>query len=65
MPNNRLTNIGKINKTRRIQISKFNGKHMIALREYYESKDGEMLPTKKVRALLWGIGHSGGKERWD
>lgn len=35
-----------------MNISAFNGKRMVNIREYYE-KDGEALPGKKVRGL-WG-----------
>ena len=36
---------------RRITVSKFNGKQMISIREYYE-KGGETLPGKKVRIVF-------------
>lgn len=37
----------EISKARRVTISKFNGKTLVNIREYYE-KDGQWLPGKKV-----------------
>lgn len=41
----------QLSGTRRIGISKFKGKRIVNIREYYE-KDGEMLPGKKVRSFF-------------
>ena len=38
-------------------MSEFKGKHMVAIREYYE-KDGEQLPSKKVRFWMSDFGSS-------
>lgn len=37
----------EISKTRRVTVSEFKGRTMVAVREYYE-KDGKALPGKKV-----------------
>jgi len=38
----------EVSKMRRVTISKFRGKVLVNMREYYE-KDGQELPGKKVR----------------
>lgn len=38
----------EISKMRRVTVSRFRGKTMVNIREYYE-KDGQELPGKKVR----------------
>lgn len=44
----------EISKMRRVTISSFRGKNLVNVREYYE-KDGQELPGKKVRGLLFPI----------
>lgn len=36
------------NNKRRVTVSKFNGRWLVSIREYYEDKSGEMKPGKKV-----------------
>lgn len=40
----------KLSDKRRVSINTWRGHRQVAFREYYE-KDGELLPTKKVRCL--------------
>lgn len=41
----------QLSKSRRVTVNEYRGKYMINLREYF-SKDGQMLPGKKVCSLL-------------
>lgn len=36
------------NNKRRVTVSKFSGRWLVSIREYYEDKSGEMKPGKKV-----------------
>ncbi|MCJ1397898.1 hypothetical protein MMC11_001094 [Xylographa trunciseda] len=57
----------ELTSTRRVVVSKFGGKVMVSVREYYE-KDGQSLPGKKVR-VAWlirtGVHCLGGKWQAD
>lgn len=36
------------NNKRRVTVSKFSGRWLVSIREYYEDKSGDMKPGKKV-----------------
>lgn len=40
------------NNKRRVTVSKYGGRWLVNVREYYEDKAGEMKPGKKVRLVI-------------
>jgi len=39
----------QLSRMRRVNVSDFKGTTMINIREYYDNKEGKILPGKKVR----------------